>query len=218
MQTLNEFVFNIVATQTVLSVSHLVAFIFLCTVLEVSSFDIRNKGGSAFVCKGATNFDNSFCHTENTSGRNGSHDWLPHITWVIPLCILVLGGVGIFAKSHRTSHGNCKLHIHLVYFLRVFISWLFHVSIVFVLAIFNWALNINQLTLEVHLTCSIGNSTYGCIDGKAKAKSSLNIACFALHVFFVFSNSVELLYYMCRWKEAASERDKIPHVEGRCTP
>ena len=197
-------------SQTVASIFYSVSFLIVSSVLLGISISIAINERFTFSCKGVTQeYRKALCLEAYNNGPNDLQSWLYLTTFVGPLIIIVSMIILMVRKKYTLQRNNCTVHLHHLYFLKVFLRILFHL-LVFL------ALCIGQLTLEGTYSCLIGSSTISCTDGKAKSKSYENIACCSLHGFLGVFSLLELVYYGYKWKLSEEERNRQSSKLTQC--
>ena len=206
---------TLLKSQTIVSTVYLICILSISCFLEINSLSIADS--KRFACKGVSgDYKTEVCLKAYNIGPNGLQSWLYSTTSYLPLSILILGTAIMFAKVIRLKSGlatKCKFHIHQYYYARMAFSIFAHFTVVFVVVIFVWILEDSQLVID-NFTCLYENSTIHCVDGKAKSRSDLNITCLFMHCFFFLYTSVELVYYVDKWRRTKTFRGM--HEEGVC--
>ena len=196
------------------------SLVYSIIVLTISIYQLDNSRKIAdnerftFSCKGVTeDYDKKQCLTDYNNGPNYIQSWLYYATFSGPLIIIIFMGVLMLRKKYTIQRNNCRVHIHQLYFLKVPLRLLFHLSVGVALL---WSYRFGQLILEGTYACVIGNSTITCIDSKAKSKSNQNIVCCLLHWFLVLFSLVELVYYGYKWKRSEEDRNRLSSGSDQC--
>ena len=202
---------DIIKSQTISTALYYVCIIFFSTVLGIGATGFADF--TDFSCKGvAGKYDKDSCLSLYEDGLNGLPVWFYRYIASVASPIAFIGlmiewtKVARVNKSQRSS--NCKMHIHMIHFVVVVVRLLVHLVIVIVLAeSFCW--KNNQLSIDNNFICTIGNYTRLCLDGKAKSRSNLCIACFVLHVLFLVWNVIELGYYSWAWRRKSKMLNEV---------
>ena len=204
-------------TQTV---GCLVYFI-ICLTISSYQLDYSRKIADnerfTFSCKGLTDdYEKTLCRVAYNNGPNDLQGWLYLTTFLSPVLIMIIMSALMLRKNYTIQRNNCIVHIHQLYFLKVFLRFLFHLSVGLALFTKLWVFKTGQLILEGRYACVIGNSTVTCIDEKAKSKSKQNIVCCSLHGFLFVSSLFELVYYGYKWKRSGEDRNRQSNVSIHC--
>ena len=196
-------------------------YFIICLTISSYQLDYSRKIADnerfTFSCKGVTEgYDKTQCLTDYNNGPNNLQSWLYLTAFIGPFTIILIMSALMLRKNYTIQRNNCIVHIHQLYFLKVFLRFLFHLSVGLALFTKLWVFKTGQLILEGRYACVIGNFTITCIDLKAKSKSDQSIVCCSLHGFLVLFSLLELVYYWYKWERSKEDRNRLSSGSDQC--
>ena len=201
-------------SHTILRAIYIAVLVISGSVLYDRASGIARTERFTFSCKGATEFDKTSCLATYNSGPNFMQSWLYDVSFWIPLGIIILGIILLSIKLALYKKEKCIVHVHELYFVTISVQILPHLA-VFVISLAYF----DDMKMEENYDCVIGNSTFTCIDGKAKQKADMNMACFVFTCIFIVFILFELCYYVSKWivKKEERERQEVgPNICKTC--
>jgi len=196
-----------IVTSSATALSGVYASILLTTgvAFEGAFLNLEAKVEQSFLCKGAADkFDVGLCRTNYNNGPNKLHRWVYHAYLIVPAIIFTIeAAVRRWKVKNPSKKEECRLHIHVIYFLRLAILVLVYFLLIVLIAIKS-----TDLSMKPIYHCMDGNSTFKCVDSEVESKTSMNIACFFFTIFLCLFLVVEFVYYGCRWLTEVRTCDK----------
>ena len=191
-------------SHTILRAIYIAILVISWSVLYDRALDIARNERFTFSCRGATVFYKTSCLAKYNRGPNVMQTWLYNVSLWIPLGIIILGIILLSIKLVRYKKDrDCAVHIHQLYFVTLALQILPHIVVSGILLA-----NLGDLNMEEHYDCMIGNSTFTCIDEKAKQKSDINMVCLVFTCIFIVFILSELCYYLSKWIIKKEERER----------
>ena len=211
LETIKEIINS---SATTLSGAYASVLLITGVAFEGAFLSLEGKVEESFLCKGATDkFDVGICRTNYNNGPNKLHRWLYHVYLIVPTVIFVVEAVVRRRKvKNPLKNKECRLHIHIIYFVRLAILVLVYFVLIILIAIKS-----TDLSMKPVYNCMNGNSTFKCVDSEVESKTNMNIACFFFTIFLCLFLVVEFAYYVRRWQTAVRTGDhKIRDQCWRC--
>ena len=189
-----------------LSSLHIIIFLATGITFNVVSSNVKRKEPWTFSCEGTKDqYTIGICHSKYKRGPSELYGWLFGQFYTVPFASFVIEALlKIWKLFKRATDKPCKiLHFHVLYFLRLAVIICCYLRLTIVVA-----KRVDNLIMDAKYDCQIWNSTFHCIDPKAKSKSDMSIACFSFTIFLLGFAVFEFAYYLHKWIKAKKNKQE----------